>query len=79
MASDEYDFGAYDDVWESATHGEGDEFAAFLFERGFTDNEIPYEEREAMRASFFDWMEEHGYDPEEDFDWDAWREAYDSA
>lgn len=48
-----------------------------LFAMAFVDEEVAPEDREEARDLWWDLMSDLGYDVSE-FDWDAWREWYDS-
>lgn len=48
-----------------------------LFAIGFIDESASPEEREEARDLWWDIMEDLGYDVS-DFDWDSWRDWYDS-
>ena len=82
MAGRDKDFGdeRLNHIWEHTAEylpipevGE----AAELFKAAFVDLEIDSEARKAAREEFADLMESYSFDIA-DFDWDAWRDWYDS-
>jgi hypothetical protein len=76
------------DIWENLEHEswsaelreQWQNEAADLFEQGWIefDEDTSPEELQAIRDSFFELMEEFDVSIE-DFDWDAWRDWYESA
>lgn len=76
-----------ENIWEQSTEGiTADELADFgltedglrsIFEHAFIDMDISSDLRSAYRDLFFDYLGEMGYEIS-DFDWDDWRDWYDS-
>ena len=89
MASDGWDFlpndwsSAERDLWAGAFEPIGaftDTHAQALFNAGYFETEYSKEERSAIRDELSDYlMDAYGYDFDEIFDWEAWREAYGEA
>lgn len=87
--SDEYDgldwgADALNEIWntfadqlEGAELEEFEQFMADKFQEGYIDREIDEDTREEARQAFEDWLFEHTLDIA-DFDWDEWRDWYDS-
>lgn len=73
------------DVWENSTfdlngeeYQEFREYAMEFFEEGWMDRDLDAETRELAREYFFEMMEEFSLDIS-NFDWDDWRDWYESA
>lgn len=84
--ADDMDFGdaALNEIWNTfADQLEGAELEDFTdnvsdyFESGWIYRDIDSDERQAARDEFEDWLERHLLDIA-DFDWEAWRDWYDS-
>lgn len=82
---EEYNPFGWDDsiahMWDSVTHGQswaGDDYAKSLFATAYVDDVDPAV-RGYAREALSDWFqEEYGLDWDDQFDWESWREWYNS-
>lgn len=66
-------------LWDDVTNGRGweDEYGKFLFDNAFIAEDLNSEERAHSRDLLKDWIiEEYGYDFDDVFDWETYREWY---
>lgn len=70
------------DIWDNVTGGPrgriyNDDYAAYFFDRGFISG--TESEKATARSFFFEYMISRGaFADVSDFDWNAWRDWYDT-
>lgn len=76
---DVYDV-ATNDITESELEDFGltDEDLRLMFDHGFVEDGMSYEERKAARDDFLTWVHELSYEFNERDFWDSWRDQYET-
>jgi hypothetical protein len=69
-------------LWDDVTVGDGwehDSYGKMLFETAYVERDVSPDVRAAAREMLESWFEDrYGYAFDEQFDWDDWREWYET-
>jgi hypothetical protein len=68
------------DLWDNVSGNSHDDYAITLFETAYVSRNVSSDVRAVAREMLHDWLYDSlGEDFDNTFDWESWREWYDSA